>query len=198
MLLLAIIPTIIHNYVGSKLDDGKSVTMIDQMLGGFKSKPTDRNPGWGLEIFDSDDWVERIYSDPQGTSVRFFAARSYNQKRLYHHPEIALSRGMDLRRDGVVLLPGDPGIPVHLFRRENGIGLVGYVLLYDGEYVESPILQQIKSVLDLMFSSRKPMTLFYASDTNVTRNMKFEQTAVSTVLQNSIMSFHSANSETGR
>src|SRR5664280_2539690 len=90
VLMLALIPTVIHSYLGLKTDDGLSVKNIKPVLDNFYSIPTNRQPGWGEVTFGSEDWIERIYTDEQGKSLRLFVGRSYDHKRLYHHPELAL------------------------------------------------------------------------------------------------------------
>ena len=47
VLMLAIIPTVIHSYLGLKTDDGLSVKNIKSELDNFNSEPTKRQPGWG-------------------------------------------------------------------------------------------------------------------------------------------------------
>jgi hypothetical protein len=59
-------------------------------------------------------------------------------------------------------------VPVHLLdARPNGRAVAMYALHYDGRFVEDPILFQIRTAGRLLFSGRKPMTLFFAHDVAV-------------------------------
>jgi hypothetical protein len=120
-------------------------------------------------------------------------ARSYDHKRLYHHPELALSYGKVLKSDGIVVLSGRLEIPVRLLRGEADRELVAYTLLYGDEFVEDPIAHQISDSFYLLTSARKPMTLFYVSTRNVSNKQKFDESAVASVLRAAIESFVAQN-----
>ena len=189
ILAVALVPTAIHNYFGLVVDDGKAVKTLHPILDTFTSTPTNRKAQWVEEMFDSNDWSERLYTDSHGSKVRLFMARSYNHKRLYHHPELALSYGSDMRAEGIVLLPGQPEIPVHLLRSKAG--LAAYVLLYDDEFVSNPILHQILDSLSLLFRGRKPLTLLYVSVPNTSNDSDFTKSAAASILIAAIRSFRS-------
>ena len=164
-LALALVPTVIHGYRGVRIHDGLTVAAIPAELGGIPSTPTNRKPGWAKDVFDSDDWIERTYQVPN-SPVRLFAARSFDPKRLYHHPELAVVRGQEFDAAGTISLPGRPGVPVHLLKttRNGQRGTVAYALLYKGEFVRSPIRFQLRTSAGLLVSGRRAMTLFLASD----------------------------------
>jgi len=165
LLSLALIPTVIHNYMGLVIDDGLRVTKVNSRLGVFTSESTNRKAPWVKKIFDSDDWFERVYHDSIGSTVRLFVARSYDHKRLYHHPELALSYGQDIKSGGIVFLQLDQHkIPVHTLRSVAGEIVAAYVLHYDGAFIENPIAHQMFDSLNLLVSGRKSLTLFYLSD----------------------------------
>jgi len=189
LLSLALIPTVIHSYLGSTTDDGMLAEKISPVLDGFTSVPSDRNKRWGEDVFDSRNWIERIYRKQGATAVRLFVARSYDQKRLYHHPELALSYGSSLKGDGMVMLPGDDDIPVYLLRGRSGQGLVAYALLYDGRFVKDPIAHQIRDSFRMLFSPRKPMTLFYVSTAKTSENANFARSPAAAFLRAAIDSF---------
>ncbi len=191
LLTLALIPTIIHSYLGSKMDDGMRTEEISSVLNGFTSVPAKRNKRWGEDVFDSKDWVERIYERSGTPKVRLFVARSYDHKRLYHHPELALSYGRNLKDDGLVLLRGEFDIPVHLLRGRESSELIAYALLYDGQYIEDPISHQIRDAFSLLFRPRKAMTLFYVSISNALRNEDIRASPSASVLLAAIQSFRS-------
>lgn len=189
VLMLALIPTVIHSYLDLKTDDGLSVTKISPVLDNFSSTPTNRQPGWGKETFGSMDWVERTYSNEQGKSFRLFVGRSYDHKRLYHHPELALSYAKDLRSEGQIRLPGQPEIPVNLLRNDAQPNRAAFVLLYDGKFIDNPISHQIRDSLKQLISARKPMTLFYIADDNAPKDTAFNNTAAASLLEKSIKDF---------
>ena len=189
ILMLALIPTVIHSYLGMKTDDGLSVKNIKSVQDNFNSTPTNRQPGWGEETFGSEDWFERIYTDEQGKSLRLFVGRSYDHKRLYHHPELALSYAKDLRSEGQIRLPGQPEIPVNLLRNNTQPNMAAFVLLYDGKFIDNPISHQIRDSLKQLISARKPMTLFYIVDDNAPKNTAFIQSPAASLLNNVIKDF---------
>ena len=189
LLTLALIPTVIHSYFGLTKNDGSSVKNIRPVLENFSSTPTNRNPAWGEQTFGSEDWFERTYKDEQGHSIRLFVARSFDHKRLYHHPELVLSYGSDLSNGGIDLLPEQPEIPVNLLRSNTRLGLAAYVLLYDGEFIGNPISHQVKDAFNLLISARKPMTLFYIADLNAPSDAIFDKTAAADLLKKAIKDF---------
>lgn len=189
LLMLALIPTVIHSYLGLTQNDGLSVKNIKPVLENFSSIPTNRNSTWGEQTFGSEDWFERTYKDEQGHLIRLFVARSFDHKRLYHHPELALSYGSDLSSGGLVLLSGKPEIPVNTLRNNTRPGIAGYVLLYDGKFIGNPISHQVKDSFNLLISARKPMTLFYISDTNAPNETIFNNTPAADLLKKAIKDF---------
>jgi hypothetical protein len=189
VLFLALIPTVIHNYLGLKSDDGLSVKNIKSELGNFNSEPTNRQPSWGEETFGSEDWIERTYTGEQGKSLRLFVGRSYDHKRLYHHPELALSYAKDLRSEGQIRLPGQPEIPVNLLRNNMRPNMAAFALLYDGIFIDNPISHQIRDSLKQLFSARKPMTLFYIVDDNAPKTTEFIQSPAALLLNKAITNF---------
>jgi len=191
LLALAIVPTVIHGYVGARADDGLVTGTIDTTLGGLTSEPTRRRAAWVTEIFDSDDWIERRYRAPDGAEALLFVARSYDLKRLYHHPELAVLYGIDLKEGGTVPLPGMPDVPVHLLtnRIENRNGLGAYTLLYDGRFIENPIALQLRTSWELLFTPRRPMTLFLVYDRDLPPVASFQESPGAIVLEGAIHSF---------
>ena len=195
LLVLALVPTVLHNYLSPVYDDGKSVHTIAPVLSGFSSKPFLRhNDQWVKTLYDSQDWIERIYTNSNGEEVRLFAARSYNYKRLYHHPELALSHGLDLKENGIVMIPGTPDIPAQLLRSSNGYGSVAYVLLYEDKLVKDPVSHQFTEVLTQLISPRKVMTLFYVSDATSLADDEYYKSSSASILAAAIQSFMKSKS----
>lgn len=191
LLALALIPTILHSYINARTDDGKSAHNISTTLGNFTSTPSKRNTRWGMDLFDSEDWLERDYQNQKSDKIRLFAARSYNHKRIYHHPELALTHGHSLNKKEIINLPGHPEIPVHIFNNANNSIHVAYVLLYNDEFVESPIKHQLGDSLRLLVNAQKPMTLFYASQIGLAPDTQFNQSSVAPLLSLAIQNFQS-------
>lgn len=190
VLVIALIPTVFHSYLAALIDDGRSAERIPQVFGEFSSEPYNRHKAqWGKEVFDSQDWAERIYKNSSDTKVRLFVARSYDLKRLYHHPELGLSRGVDLKSEGVFMLHGKSEIPVHLLQSRSGRGLVAYVLLYDGMFIKDPLEHQLLEAFKQLVSARKAMTLFYVSDSISPNGADFNKTSAAFILGEAVKSF---------
>jgi hypothetical protein len=164
LLALALVPTVIHSYGDARFDDGRRAAAVARVLSGMNSTPTDRRPGWGQSHLDTDDWIERIY-DVQGVEGTLFVARSYDAKRLYHHPELAVLRGFETTPAGVTRNPERPDVPLHVISLErNGRkGVAVYALRYENAFIENPVLFQLRTAVELLVSRRRPLTLFMAS-----------------------------------
>jgi hypothetical protein len=89
-------------------------------------------------------------------------------KTLYHHPELAVAYGTTFVGEHVERLKQNPDVPVHVLHSGPGVhAMAMYVLHYDGRFVENPITFQIRTAGELLFSGRKPMTLFFLHDLEV-------------------------------
>lgn len=163
-LLLALVPTIIHSYVGVVAGDDLATSRVPEVLDGYVGTPTARAGDWGRRRFESHDWLEREYKAP-GDTVVLTVVRSYDLKALYHHPELAVAyHAASFSGSGTEPMPGRPDMPVHLLVNRTG-GPVGmYVLHYDGRFVSDPIRFQIRTAGELLFTGRKAMTLFFVRD----------------------------------
>lgn len=161
LLAIALIPTVIHSYRGARLDDGWRAAEIPEMLEGMASKPTARRAEWVDTNFDTADWIERTYT-VGGVETTLFVARSYDPKRLYHHPELALLRGTQTTPEGVVRSSSREDVPLHVVRTERGgvPGVAVYALHYGDGYIDNPVLFQLRTSVELLVSRRRPMTLF--------------------------------------
>ena len=162
-----LVPTLIHSYGGVVEDDSRSAAHVPETLGTSTSQPTDRNANWGQRHFESDDWIERRYTTPSGP-VTLTVVRSYDLKTLYHHPEIEIVEGADLKESRVETFAARPEIPVFVLETESDRGpVVFYALHYDDGFVRDPIWFQIRTAGELLFQGRRAMTLFLAQDENV-------------------------------
>lgn len=190
LLTVAIVPTVIHNYLNLSVDNSPTTKTIRADLSDFTSTPTRRNSQWGKETFGCNDWFERIYKDRQGNDTRLFVGRAYDHKRLYHHPELALSHGEDLRSNGQIMLyQSQHAIPVNLLHHSTQSKIAAFALFYDGHFIGDPISQQIKNSFNLLVNPQKPMTLFYVSEDNTDSQTPFKKTLSAQVLTEAIKNF---------
>ena len=164
VVLLALVPTVIHSYVGLVVEDARSTASIPSTVAGFTSVPSSRDAGWGKRRFESDDWIERRYLSG-ADEVLLTVLRSYDLKRLYHHPELDVAYGAGYQSEEIVELEGAPGVPVHLLRASSETDATAmYVLHYGDEFVSNPLWFQVRVAGELLFGGRKPMTLLFARD----------------------------------
>lgn len=165
MLAVALGPTVIHRYLRLTLDDGLKAAAIPATLDGAASVPIARRPAWIRNNFDTDDWTERTHT-VDGFEVTVFVARSFDAKRLYHHPELAVLRGTQATPSGLARAKARPDVPLHVLdtERDGRHGVAVYALLYDGHFIEDPIRFQLRTSAELLFTGRKALTLFMTSD----------------------------------
>jgi hypothetical protein len=169
LLAIALVPTLIHSYSGSVAVDGRRTTAIATTLAGYTSTPTTRAATWGKRRFDSNDWMERHYTNG-GNTVRLTVVRSYDPKSLYHHPELAISYGEEFSGEEITRLSNRPEIPVHmLVPAGHEETAAAYVLHYGDRFVDNPIVFQIQTAGELLVSRRRPMTIFFAIANNADR-----------------------------
>jgi len=163
LVALALVPAVIHSYVGVTDDDGRRASAVPGTLAGFASVPSGRSQTWGKRRFDSDDWMERRYLTP-GTETALTIVRSYDLKALYHHPELAVAYGPSYTSYERARVAVRPEMPIHVLRTDDDRGAAAfYALHYDDRFVEHPIRFQLQIAGELLFSPRKPMTLFFVS-----------------------------------
>jgi hypothetical protein len=163
LLALAAVPTVIHSYMDSAVPDGRSASVIPMRLDGETGTATKRRASWGEERLGSNDWTERRYAGPP--EVKLAIARSFDAKKLYHHPELAVDYGPTYAPATVTRLPQRPDVPVYVLRgtQTNANRLALYTLHHEDGYVEDPILFQLKTSFRSLFSRRQAMTLFFAA-----------------------------------
>lgn len=191
---LALIPTLVHSYSGNGAPDGLNTAAIPDFLSDYTGRATTRSATWGKRRFDSDDWIERTYANPGGDELTLTVVRSYDPKRLYHHPELAMAYGTDFQTLQTRRLPAHPDMPVHVLVPARGVNARGiYALLYHGRFVEDPILFQIRTAGELLFSKRKPMTIFFVLDPAAPREAEIENLGASRVLFAAIQRFLEQN-----
>lgn len=187
-LLLALLPTAIHSYAGLRVADHLTVSAIPETLDGFVGSPTSRRANWGQRRFDATEWIERTYTAPS-RNVRLVVARSFDLKKLYHHPELAAADGVDLHARGTAQLPDGLG-GVHVLETESGTRqVVLYALVYDGMLIEDPVWFQFRTAGKLLVTGRKQMTLFFVHQADAPREQPPEKTAAADVLKAALAAF---------
>ena len=180
LLACALVPTVIHSYVGATSTDGRVVRAIPTELAAFNGTATPRNAGWGRSHFESDDWFERAYRNGAG-EVILTVVRSYDTKRLYHHPELDIAYGTAFVSNDLRRLRGG-AVPVTLLRTSDRRAVALSVLHYEDEFVEHPYRLQVRTAAELMVSPRKPMTLFFAVQYGVPPDADIESLPAARVL----------------
>lgn len=190
LLGLALVPTVIHEYVGLSVDDGRVATAVDTQLAGLTGTATGRKSSWTERKFESDDWVERWYTDDK-ERIQLLVVRSYDLKRLYHHPELAIVQSDDLVSRGVVRLPHRDELPIHVLdsRQPSRHGIAMYALHYDNEFVDNAMRFQLRTAASLLIGGRRKMTLFFVHDVDVPRDSSLEHLPATRVLLGAVDSF---------
>ena len=167
LVALALVPTYIHSYAGSTVQDGRRTGSISDSLAHYRGASSGRNATWGKRRFDSDDWLERVYRS-SNDEVKLTVIRSDDPKSLYHHPELAVSNGPSYANSEVRRFRQRPDIPVHALSTTGEQRVVAlYALHYGDTFVQDPIRFQLRTAGELLFSGRKPMTLFFLTDESV-------------------------------
>lgn len=189
LLCLALVPTVTHGYLGVTIDDGRDADAVGWTLAGLQGASTSRSAASIHNSYDSVDWIERRFSGPQG-AVTVFVARSFDAKRLYHHPENGVLRGTSLASLGTRRLAPMPDIPVHVLgSAQHRADLAVYALLYDGRFIDNPYVFQVRSSWELLVGGRKPMTLFLVHDASNPPERPLENSLAVRVLHEAIRQF---------
>lgn len=161
-LALALVPTVVNSYIGRTVTESPALReALPEVLDGMPSTPTGRKAASIKREFASEDWVEREFVDASGRRSVVLAVRSYDMKRLYHHPELAVSevdyeREVGQRVDG----PGGP-LDVHVLRSGAGDSVAAYALLFKGRTVANPYLFQVMQAPELLLFGQRPLTLVF-------------------------------------
>lgn len=156
LLALACVPTVLHSYMGTTVGDGRSVAAVPTRLNGLEGRPSARSQDWVLDAYGTTDFIERQY----GPALTLFVARSYDAKRLYHHPENGIAHGDGYERAILVRTPERPEVPIFVLESARD-RLSVYALLYGDEFVADPIRFQLRTALRLLVRPRGLMTLFF-------------------------------------
>lgn len=170
-LALALVPTVVNSYIGRAVIETPALReALPEVLDGVTSAPTDRKASTIKREFASEDWVERQFVDVSGRRSLVLAVRSYDMKRLYHHPELAVSE-VDYEREVHERVDGPEGpLDVHVLRSGGGESVAAYALLYKGRTVANPYLFQVTQAPELLLLGQRPLTLVFVEAPAGARN----------------------------
>jgi hypothetical protein len=166
VLMVALVPTVMTSYVRQTVVEQPALReALPVVLEDRASVPTDRKASTIRREFDSEDWAEREYRRVGETPVTVLAVRSYDMKRLYHHPELAVSEAdYETARVSAVSTPQGQ-LDVHVLTARDGKpGLAAYALIYRGRTVTNPLLFQLTVAPELLVMGRRPLALVFAED----------------------------------
>lgn len=166
LLSLALVPTTIHTYLRLPPPAGPRIQEMVIAPAGQPGTPTARTDAWAAKRFDTDDWTQRSY---YAGAVTLTIVRSFDAKRLYHHPELAVAYPDEYAAPTIRRLPSQPDVPVYVLSGQSGSRDTRsmYALVYGGRYVDNPIAFQLRSSAELLVSRRKPMTLIFVRETGI-------------------------------
>ena len=153
VLLVAAVPTVLNVYRRpAPLAPGVLEEKLSDRLGEFS--PGRRKAESIEELFGVRDFATRQYGE-----IELFAARSYDGKRLFHFPELALAYGhaaTATRDEG-----GELPVRVIEFAEARNVRVAAYALLYGQRRVAQPIRFYLSILPELFVGRREPMTLVY-------------------------------------
>jgi hypothetical protein len=87
-----------------------------------------------------------------------------------------------------------PDVPLNTLRSLSGRAPTSiYTLLYDGAYVEHPVTFQLRTSLELLFSRRKAMTLFFVRDASLNADESAPESAAARLLFDAMHAFETQN-----
>lgn len=182
LVTFALVPVVLHTYIGATVTDGRTAHEVPTLLAGFVGQSTDRDEAWGRRRFESDDWIERRYAKDR-QAIALTVIRSFDLKRLYHHPELDIAYGVPFSGHEVRHVAGRPEIPLHLLRNAPGRSDIAiYVLHYDGRFIADPVTFQLRTAGELLVSRRRPMTLIFAHGPSLPVNQDVGALPVTQVL----------------
>lgn len=165
LLLLTLVPTWFNVYrQPPALAPGGLATAIPADLEGYSdAAPGRHDAGWVAAHFASRDFLERKCR--VGThELELFAARTWDAKRLFHFPELALTYGRSVTAERTEeLTVGDRAVPVRVleFRQRATVRRSVSALFFGKQPVRDPMRFLLRSLPALFVGRREPMTLIY-------------------------------------
>ena len=166
LLAFALIPTVLNVYRSPEpMRAGALEAQIPADLGWGPAREANFDEGWTYTQFGTSDFVNRKYASRKSSArLVFFAARHHDTKKLFHFPEIALSRGKAETARHMEEIQTNAGpVPVHVieFETKRGTHRAAYVLFYGKTGVAQPIRFMLGQIPSLFVGRREPMTILY-------------------------------------
>lgn len=165
LLLVALVPTYFNVYrQPPALEPGALGHAIPADLEDYRdAAPGRHDADWVAEHFASRDFLERKYR--VGThELELFAARTWDAKKLFHFPELALTYGRSVTAERMEeLTVADRAVPVRVleFRQRTSVRRSASALFFGKEPVRDPMRFLLRSLPALFVGQREPMTLIY-------------------------------------
>jgi hypothetical protein len=165
LLLLPLSPVLIQTYGRYDTDD---CAHVQALLGrGPIEGAEDPRGRWVKDLFSAVQWKEGSLP-PGSSSAEFKTAviRSYDAKKLYHHPESALVRGASLKSRGTEWIEvGGESIPIQrvYYDGADSATIVAFMLVYGSRPVGNPYVAQFTALGRELRRGRTPMTMFFIS-----------------------------------
>ena len=154
---VALVPTVLHTYVGATANDGRTSQQVARRLDGLEGIDTSRDADWVRQYFHTSDFIERRYDG----GVTLFVARGFDAKALYHHPELGLAYARTFNSSDITDIAGNSGnVVLHVLRGPDHFAC--YALLYGEQFVGSPAPFEARRAIGMLFGPRREMTLFFA------------------------------------
>ena len=165
LLLLALVPTYLNVYrQPPALEPGALDAAIPADLEGYRgAAPGRHEAGWVAAHFAAPDFVERKYR-VGAQEIEIFAARTYDGKKLFHFPELALTYGRSVTAERQEELDVDGRtVPVRVleFRKPHAVHRSVSALFYGTRPVRDPMPFLFRTLPALFLGQREPMTLVY-------------------------------------
>ncbi|MFQ5843482.1 MAG: hypothetical protein ACE5JG_00675 [Planctomycetota bacterium] len=167
LLAVALVPTVVHVYGGpAPLPAGGLAAELPARLEPYGAPaPGPRAASFARRQFGTEDFISRSYPPADGVGeLRLFAARAYDGKKLYHFPETALARGIDLGASRLAATEvGGSRVWVRTLedRGEGERHLARYALFYGRRSVDRPVRLHFAVLPELLVGHREPMTLIF-------------------------------------
>jgi hypothetical protein len=159
LLLLTLVPTYFNVYrQPPELEPGALAAAID-LQGDREATPGRHDAGWVAAHFAAHDFVERRYH-VGAQELELFAARTWDAKKLFHFPELALTYGRSVTAERKEELDGVP-VRVLEFRNRATVRVSVSALFYGKQPVRDPMPFLLRSLPELFVGRREPMTLIY-------------------------------------
>jgi hypothetical protein len=152
---------VVHSYLNLEIDDCKAARLlVPQSVPASDSSR--KRDAWMRDQFEASQWHEGSFVK-DGQRFDFSILRSYDAKRLYHHPENYFANRAFVRERRIEWVSTHSGaVPIHrvYYSDPNAAVLVAYLLVYRSSPVASPYWAQLRAAPVELFSGRTPMTLF--------------------------------------